>query len=406
MSWLGLEENADDPCKFTLTSRSTSGNIERYTLHSTSPGVSQVWVHQVSQILENQRNFLNGTTSPLPRLWSLKEMLKCYLQHVKCCPFSSSTALTSPIEYQRNHVGGSGSGGPPSGSSTGGLPGGSSSNTSSNMGGGGGGGSGGSGGNSSSLCGPRSRPSRIPQPSSRLPQPVHHHHQPLGPEGPDRSAGMWSPCHPHPHPSNPFSDSTTTNGDVVASEMRRVKMADNSHGNNSNNSNRSSGSSEGRQALGGNEETQKHKLAGIPQMAVAPLNLPPKNPKVGTVSPLISPQPPVGGVNGGKDSFVPSSPAHKGNTFWAMVPNIPPSHGSRPGSFSYPSDSNGGGGDSLGRGSHGTPSHHRHSTHSKDIDRMSTCSSTSEQSIQSTQSNGVRRFIRVRASLEVHSFSL
>ncbi|GLD56548.1 triple functional domain protein-like isoform X1 [Lates japonicus] len=234
VSWLGLEENADDPCKFTLTSRSSSGNLERYTLHSTSPGVSQVWVHQVSQILENQRNFLN--------------------------------ALTSPIEYQRNHVGGGGPGGPPSSSSSsaGGLPGGSSSNSTSSMvGGGGGGGSGGSGGSSSSLCGPRSRPSRIPQPSSRLPQPVHHHHPP-GPEGPDRSAG---------------------------------------------------------------------------------------------------------------------------NTFWAMVPTIPPSHTSRPGSFSYPSDS-GGGGDSLGRGSHGTPSHHRHSTHSKDIDRMSTCSSTSEQSIHSTQSNG------------------
>uniref|UniRef100_A0A3B5BJV3 non-specific serine/threonine protein kinase n=1 Tax=Stegastes partitus TaxID=144197 RepID=A0A3B5BJV3_9TELE len=102
VSWLGLEENAEDPCKFTLTSRSSSGNLERYTLHSTSPGVSQVWIHQVSQILENQRNFLNGK-----RL-------------------------------------------------------------------------------SSSLCGPRSRPSRIPQPSSRLPQPVHHHHPP-GPEGPDRS---------------------------------------------------------------------------------------------------------------------------------------------------------------------------------------------------------------------------
>uniref|UniRef100_A0A671XK49 non-specific serine/threonine protein kinase n=1 Tax=Sparus aurata TaxID=8175 RepID=A0A671XK49_SPAAU len=122
VSWLGLEENAEDPCKFTLTSRSSSGNLERYTLHSTSPGVSQVWVHQVSQILENQRNFLN--------------------------------ALTSPIEYQRNHVGGGGPGGPPSSSSssTGGLPGGSSSNSTSNMGGGGGGGgSGGSGSSSSSL---------------------------------------------------------------------------------------------------------------------------------------------------------------------------------------------------------------------------------------------------------------
>uniref|UniRef100_A0A668T4K2 non-specific serine/threonine protein kinase n=1 Tax=Oreochromis aureus TaxID=47969 RepID=A0A668T4K2_OREAU len=283
VSWLGLEENADDPCKFTLTSRSSSGNLERYTFHSPSPGVSQVWIHQVSQILENQRNFLN--------------------------------ALTSPIEYQRNHVGGGGPSGPPSSS-------------------------GGSGGSSSSLCGPRSRPSRIPQPSSRLPQPVHHHHPP-GPEGPDRSAGMWSLCHPQP-----------------------LHV---------------------RQVLGGSEDMPKHQMAGRPQMPVAPLNFHLKSPRIGTVSPLILPQTPGGG---GKEAFVPSSPAHKGNAFWAIVPAMPPSPASRPGSFSYPSDNGGSGGDSLGRGSHGTPSHHRHSSHSKDIDRMSTCSSTSEQSIHSTQSNG------------------
>uniref|UniRef100_A0AAQ5XDY0 non-specific serine/threonine protein kinase n=1 Tax=Amphiprion ocellaris TaxID=80972 RepID=A0AAQ5XDY0_AMPOC len=311
VSWLGLEENAEDPCKFTLTSRSSSGNMERYTLHSTSPGVSQVWIHQVSQILENQRNFLN--------------------------------ALTSPIEYQRNHVGG------------------------------------GSGGSSSSLCGPRSRPSRIPQPSSRLPQPVHHHHPP-GPEGPDRSAGMWSPCHPQSLPSNPYSDSTA-NGELLASEVPKMRMLDSPHGSNSNNSNRPAGNRDSRQALGGYEETQKHPVAGILQMPVAPLNFPLKSPRVGTVSPLISPQTP-----GGKEACVPSSPAHKGNALWAIVPAVPPSPASRPGSFSYPSD-NGGGGDSLGRGNHGTSSHHRHSN-SKDIDRMSTCSSTSEQSIHSTQSNG------------------
>ncbi|MEQ2206801.1 hypothetical protein XENOCAPTIV_003053 [Xenoophorus captivus] len=62
VSCLGLEENSDDPCKFTLISRSSSGNLERFTLHSTSPGVGQAWVHQVSHILENQRNFLNGKT--------------------------------------------------------------------------------------------------------------------------------------------------------------------------------------------------------------------------------------------------------------------------------------------------------------------------------------------------------
>eukprot|EP00066_Takifugu_rubripes_P014492 XP_011603758.1 PREDICTED: triple functional domain protein-like [Takifugu rubripes] len=342
VSWLGLEEHSEDPCKFTLTSRSSSGNLERYTLHSMSPGVSQVWVHQISQILENQRNFLN--------------------------------ALTSPIEYQRNHVGSGVPGGLPSSSSssTGGLPGGSSSIGSSSMGVGGGGGSGGPGNSSSSsLCGPRSRPSRIPQPSSRLPQPVHHHHPP-GPDGPDRSAGMWPPCHPQSHPSNSYSD-RATNGEPLGSEFPKMKRLE-LHGNNSNNSNKSSDSY---------EDTQKHPAAGIPQMAVAPLNLTLKSPRVGTVSPLISPQSPAGG----KEAFIPSSQAHKGNLFWAVVPPMPSSVSSRPSSLSYPSDSVGGG-DSLGRGGHCTPSHHRQSTHSKDIDRMSTCSSTSEQSIQSIQSNG------------------
>ncbi|XP_056142955.1 triple functional domain protein [Lampris incognitus] len=357
VSWLGLEENPDDPCKFTLNSRSSSGCQEKYTLHSTSPGISQVWIHQVSQILENQRNFLN--------------------------------ALTSPIEYQRNHVGGGGAGGPPSSSSSsgGGLAGVGSSNTS-NMGGGGGGGggSGGSGGNSS-LCGPRSRPSRIPQPSSRLPQPVHHHHPP-GPEGPDRSAGTWSPCHfqtPLSLPPNPYPDNAT-DGELIASEVPKMRVLDGPHGSNSN---KLTGSAEGspRQDSRGCEDPQKHLTAGIPQMVVAPLNLSLRNPKVGMVSPLVCPQSPGGDGSQGKEGFVPASAAHKGSSFWPAVPVMPPSPASRPGSLSYPSDG-GGGGDPICRGGHGMPSHHRHSTHSKDIDRMSTCSSTSEQSIHSTQSNG------------------
>lgn len=290
-------------------------------------------------------------------------------------------------------MGGGGSGGPPSSSS--GLPGGSTSNSTSNMGGGGGGGgSGGSGdGSSSSLCGPRTRPSRIPQPSSRLPQPVHHHHPP-GPEGPDRSAGMWSPCHPPSLPLNPYPDTTTTDGELLASEVPKMRVLDSPRGSNSNNSNKPVGSAEGsaegspRQGLRGYEDPQKQQQTGvIPQMAVAPLNLPLKTPRVGTISPLTSPQSPGGGI--GKEHFVPASPAHKVTSFWATGPAVPASPASRPGSFSYPGDSSSGG-DSLGRGSHGTPSHHRHSTHSKDVDRMSTCSSTSEQSIHSTQSNGVR----------------
>ncbi|KAJ0065818.1 hypothetical protein NL108_000035 [Boleophthalmus pectinirostris] len=334
VSCLGLEENTEDPCKFTLTSRSSTGSIERFTIHSTSPGVSQVWVHQVSQILENQRNFLN--------------------------------ALTSPIEYQRNHVGGS-SGPPSSSSGSGGHAGGSSPNSTSNMGGGGGGGgSGVTGGNS--LCGPRTRPSRIPQPSSRLPQPVHHHHHP-GSEGPDRSAGMWSNSPPQTLPSNPFLE---TNGEVSKAEGQKLETMDSVCGANSNNSNKVSSSTDAGICQGGGGEDAP-KPVTKPQRAIAPLNLSLKSPRVGTVAPMMAQS------IGGKDS--PASPAHKGNPFWAVVPPVvSPSPAGRPASFSFPGESD--------RGSHGTPPHHRHSAHSKDIDRMSTCSSTSEQSIQSTQSNG------------------
>uniref|UniRef100_A0A803V2Z6 non-specific serine/threonine protein kinase n=1 Tax=Ficedula albicollis TaxID=59894 RepID=A0A803V2Z6_FICAL len=60
VSCLSLEENVDsDPCKFALTSR-TGDVTETFILHSASPGVRQLWIHEINQILENQRNFLNG----------------------------------------------------------------------------------------------------------------------------------------------------------------------------------------------------------------------------------------------------------------------------------------------------------------------------------------------------------
>lgn len=292
-----------------------------------------------------------------------------------------------------------GGGGPPSSSSSS-STGGSSTNSTSSMGGGGGGGgggSGGSGGNSSSLCGPRSRPSRIPQPSSRLPQPVHHHHPP-GPEGPDRSAGMWSPSQPS-LPSYPYSDSPT-NGELLASEVFTLKRLDISPGSNYNNSNRLADNTDGalKQTFGVYEETQTHQKTAVPQMPVAPLSFSLRSPRVGTVSPLISPQT----LGGGKEPFIPSSPAHKGNPFWAVVPPMPPSPAGRPGSFSFPSD-NSSGGDSLGRG---MPPFLRNSSHSKETDRMSTCSSTSEQSVTSTQSNGVRRQDKVTTLKEPPRSSL
>uniref|UniRef100_A0A672ZBR8 non-specific serine/threonine protein kinase n=1 Tax=Sphaeramia orbicularis TaxID=375764 RepID=A0A672ZBR8_9TELE len=75
ISCLGLEENIEgDPCKFMLTSRLSNGTTESFVLHSSHPGVREVWTLQIAQILESQRNFLNAQTptpanavTPIPR---------------------------------------------------------------------------------------------------------------------------------------------------------------------------------------------------------------------------------------------------------------------------------------------------------------------------------------------------
>ena len=54
----------NDPCKFALTSR-TGDVVETFVLHSSSPSVRQTWIHEINQILENQRNFLNGNLCPV-----------------------------------------------------------------------------------------------------------------------------------------------------------------------------------------------------------------------------------------------------------------------------------------------------------------------------------------------------
>ncbi|XP_076827422.1 LOW QUALITY PROTEIN: triple functional domain protein [Brachyhypopomus gauderio] len=246
VSWLGLEECTDGaPCRFTLTSRSSPGATERFVLHSSSPAACRLWVQQISSILENQRNFLN--------------------------------ALTSPIEYQRNHVGASGAGGP----SGGGLPG---------------------GGGSASACGAsRSRASRIPQPSSRLPQPAQHHHPAPGPDG--HASGT---CVPAPTPDSP------------PSEPR--------------------------------EEARPQTPFRGP--TVAPLCLASPRARTGLPSPTLSP------LSG---PFVPGSPAPVG-------PWVP----ARPGPCAEQAE---------------VPKRRR-SSHSKEPDRASTCSSTSEHSLHSTHSNG------------------
>lgn len=185
MSCLGLEENIEgDPCKFILTSRSTNGTVESFVLHSSHPGVREVWTLQISQILESQRNFLNGRV-----IHSNTDRGHLFIKGTVCSMAMLSllyliTALTSPIEYQRNHVGASGG----SCVSSMAAPAGGSSGSSATPGVG--------GGNSQSSTvpsGPQGgsrRPSRIPQPS-RLPQPLRHHPG-ADPDGPNKMSGMES----------------------------------------------------------------------------------------------------------------------------------------------------------------------------------------------------------------------
>lgn len=133
-------------------------------------------------------------------------------------------------------------------------------------------------------------------------------------------------------------------------------------------------------------------VAPIPRATVGPLpSTPTSKPRPGAVSPMA---PPLATPAFGKDGLPPPppSPGHKsGSGFWSSMPGSP---ASRPGSFTFPGEA----GETLVRqnsnqiqtGSGSGSQTHRHSTHSKEADRMSTCSSASEQSIQSTQSNGVR----------------
>lgn len=58
MNYLVLEENVDnDPCKFALMNRETS---ERVILQAANSDIQQAWVQDINQVLETQRDFLNG----------------------------------------------------------------------------------------------------------------------------------------------------------------------------------------------------------------------------------------------------------------------------------------------------------------------------------------------------------
>ncbi|KAK1345306.1 hypothetical protein QTO34_014017 [Cnephaeus nilssonii] len=74
VSCLCLEESVEnDPCKFALTSR-TGDVVETFVLHSSSPSVRQTWIHEINQILENQRNFLNGNVCSISGMFSFSNV--------------------------------------------------------------------------------------------------------------------------------------------------------------------------------------------------------------------------------------------------------------------------------------------------------------------------------------------
>lgn len=61
VSCLGVEPSVEgDDARFVLTSRNPDGSVVRFQLLASSPEICRAWVNDVVQILESQRNFLNG----------------------------------------------------------------------------------------------------------------------------------------------------------------------------------------------------------------------------------------------------------------------------------------------------------------------------------------------------------
>lgn len=61
VSCLGVEEHPEEhPGCLVLTSRGPHGSVARFLMQAASPQINQAWFDDVVQILETQRNFLNG----------------------------------------------------------------------------------------------------------------------------------------------------------------------------------------------------------------------------------------------------------------------------------------------------------------------------------------------------------
>ncbi|XP_063778783.1 triple functional domain protein isoform X1 [Pseudophryne corroboree] len=277
----------------------------------------------------NERYILNSTSPAVRQLWihEINQILENQLNFLN--------ALASPIEYHRNHTGGNNGNSGNIVTSTSG-----STNTS-----------------GLSISG-RSRPSRIPQP-------VRHHSPVLVSSSAmaeaDKLSGMFVRS-ASVLPLNFSLDVTNINTDKIIpcqetgvkdkESLPKTKALDGSK-------KLSSGLTNGLQRkLYENNEDSRLTLGKPVNRATTSLN--------SHVSCNFA-------LSFGKEASTPSSPLHKGS-FWSSVQVSP---ASRPGSITFPGDS-----DSLQRKSS------RQYPHSKDSDRLSTCSSTSEQSVHSTQSNG------------------
>lgn len=64
VSCLGVEPSVEgDDARFVLTSRNPDGSLVRFQLQASSADTCRAWVNDVVQILESQRNFLNGRST-------------------------------------------------------------------------------------------------------------------------------------------------------------------------------------------------------------------------------------------------------------------------------------------------------------------------------------------------------
>lgn len=107
VSCLGVEPAMDgDDARFVLTSRNPDGSVVRFQLLASSPETCRAWINDVGQILESQRNFLNGEGPRLtliPQHFYVVGLQESLLLLCVCQPYSrplsTSGERASPIAW-------------------------------------------------------------------------------------------------------------------------------------------------------------------------------------------------------------------------------------------------------------------------------------------------------------------